>query len=281
MATKAQANRAARRNKTNARGAKAPKRAKRKARTVAAGSCFVLMPFKEPFETYYRAIIEPAVTSAGLMSVRGDSIFRPSPIMADIWQMIQDASVLVAEMTEKNANVFYELGLAHALGKPVILISETITDVPFDLQALRVILYDKNNPEWGEKLRSGITDYLRDTLTDTSSAVPSMFRKVVKSQAPAEPELSARIAALEQQVGSLRSTSFRTIMNVDEIKRMAIPEIEARIRQTRSRAELIDFVAHVLKYRPIPRDILEMILMSLYPMNEVQRVLREAKSAPV
>jgi len=68
------------------------------------GKCFVLMPFKDPFDTYYSSIIRPAVTAARLDPVRGDSLFRPSPIMADIWQMIQDARVLVADLTEKNAN---------------------------------------------------------------------------------------------------------------------------------------------------------------------------------
>jgi len=47
--------------------------------------------------------------------------------------------VLLADLTGKNPNVFYELGLAHALAKPVILIAETLDDIPFDLRALRVI----------------------------------------------------------------------------------------------------------------------------------------------
>jgi hypothetical protein len=80
--------------------------------------------------------------------------------MADIWQMTQDAKVLVAELTEKNANVFYELGLAHAIGKPVVLIADNLTDIPFDLQSLRVIIYDKNDPAWGTELKASITESL-------------------------------------------------------------------------------------------------------------------------
>ena len=114
------------------------KKANKKKRKKSKGTCFVLMPFKEPYDAYFATIIRPAVTAAGLEVVRGDSLFRPSPIMADVWRMIQDAKVLVAELTEKNANVFYELGLAHAVGKPVVLIAETLADVPFDLQSLRV-----------------------------------------------------------------------------------------------------------------------------------------------
>jgi hypothetical protein len=100
---------------------KAPReKKKRKAHKKPIGTCLVLMPFKEPFDTYFLSIIQPGVKSAELEPLRGDSLFRPSPIMADVWQMIQDSKVLVADLTEKNANVFYELGLAHAIGKPVV-----------------------------------------------------------------------------------------------------------------------------------------------------------------
>ena len=133
---------------------------KRKSAKRMLGTCFVLMPFREPFDTYYLSIIKPAVHAARLAAVRGDSLFRPSPIMADIWQMTQDAKVLVAELTEKNANVFYELGLAHAIGKPVVLIADNLTDIPFDLQSLRVIIYDKNDPAWGTELKASITESL-------------------------------------------------------------------------------------------------------------------------
>ncbi len=163
------------------------------------------MPFEEPFDSYYERIIKPGVISAGLEPERGDSLFRPTPIMGDIWKMIQDAKVLVAEMTGKNANVFYELGLAHAIGKPVVLVAETMDDVPFDLQALRVIIYDKDDPAWGNKLRNKIRASLEETLSDPAKSVPPMFRKIVKSQAPKESEISARVSALERSVGSLAS----------------------------------------------------------------------------
>ncbi len=182
---------------------KVAKRKKKKAGKKLSGKCFVLMPFKEPFDTYYKLIIEPAVTKAGLKPQRGDSLFLPTPIMGDIWSMIQDAKVLVAEFTGKNPNVFYELGLGHAIGKPIVLISETMDDVPFDLQALRVILYNKDDPKWGEKLRTDIVAALKATVSEPVKAVPTMFRKKVKSQAPADSDLSVRLLSLERQVASL------------------------------------------------------------------------------
>jgi len=166
-------------------------------------TCFVLMPFTDRFTLYYEEIIKPAITHVGVQPLRGDSLFRPSPIMGDIWQMIQDADVVLAEMTGRNPNVFYELGLSHAIGKPVILLSETIDDVPFDLQSLRVIIYDKNDPSWGDKLRSSITRSLEETLKDSAAAVPAMFRKQVPSQAPEDSEFSMRLSALEGIVAQM------------------------------------------------------------------------------
>jgi hypothetical protein len=64
----------------------------------------------------------------------------------------RSACSVVAELTTKNPNVFYELGLAHALEKPVVLVSSNEGDVPFDLKHIRVIYYDLTDPFWGQKL---------------------------------------------------------------------------------------------------------------------------------
>ena len=113
--------------KTKKKTSKKPAKARQ---PKSKGDCFVMMPFKEPFSTYYEAIFKPAIVKARLKPIRADDLFRPSVIVADLWQMIQGAKLLLAELTTKNANVFYELGLAHAIGKPVILVSETMEDVP-------------------------------------------------------------------------------------------------------------------------------------------------------
>ena len=123
--------------------------------------------------------------------------------------MIQDATVFLAELTTKNANVFYELGLAHAIGKPVVLVSETMGDVPFDLQALRVLGYDKDEPDWGLKLTRRITRSLKETLASPVEAVPGIFRKKVESKAPKQHATVARIEALEQQMKLILSMNHK------------------------------------------------------------------------
>ncbi len=245
---------------------KSARKAKRKkAPKKSIGSCFVLMPFKEPFNTYYNGIIKPGVTAAGLDPLRGDSLFRPSPIMGDIWQMIQDARIIVAEMTGQNANVFYELGLAHAIGKPVVLISETMDDVPFDLQALRVILYDKDNPAWGNKLRTSLTTSLGQTLANPIDSVPPMFRKKVKSQAPAESETSLRMSALERQVASLiDSESIPSPLSNAEA-------LQLRIKKAQSRNEIMHLTLTALK-DGVPPPIIKRALESTLSRSDASRI---------
>lgn len=104
---------------------------------------FVLCPFSEPFNTIFRDHIKPTVESIpGLSCIRADDIYDNRPIIEDIWKCINEARVIISELTGRNPNVFYETGIAHTVGKEVILISQNIDDVPFDLRHLRCITYD-------------------------------------------------------------------------------------------------------------------------------------------
>jgi hypothetical protein len=105
--------------------------------------CFVLMPFTpknltDIYERYVKTVVEQAT---GLTCQRADDFNAPRPIMSDIWTSINTARVIVADLTDQNPNVFYELGLAHCLGKRVILLAQSLEYVPFDLRHIRLIIY--------------------------------------------------------------------------------------------------------------------------------------------
>lgn len=254
-------------SKTNS--AKTAKTKSKKRATKKKGICFVLMPFKDPFDTYYVTIIKPAVIAAGLECQRGDSLFRPSPIMGDIWEMIQKAQVLVAELTEKNANVFYELGLGHAIGKPIVLISETIEDVPFDLRPLRVIFYDKDNPAWGNKLRTDLTSSLQETLQDPAEAVPSMFRKKVKSQAPEETSTETRLSEIERQLISIQEAGYRGQFSRADISvQLILKNFRDRIGKAINRQNAAEITAKVFE-AGIPESIIR---------SDIKRYLRVSET---
>ncbi len=74
--------------------------------------------------------------------------------------------------------MFYELGLAHARGKPAVLLSQTLDDVPFDLRNLRIVIYDRSRPSWGEELRNVISKTLLSTMQAGPDLVlPSFWRR--------------------------------------------------------------------------------------------------------
>lgn len=115
-------------------------------------TCFVIMPFKEPYNTCYREVLQPSLKKVGLRVVRSDEIFHPKAFIQTIWECIIDADIVVAEMTGMNPNVLYELGLCHAIDKTVIMMTQTIDDLPADLRYINCICYDTSHPRWAEKL---------------------------------------------------------------------------------------------------------------------------------
>lgn len=143
-------------------------------------TCFVMMPFGEWQNLYYKEIYIPAIKDAGLEPVRGDELYHTGSVVEQIWDQINKAKLLVADLSGRNPNVFYELGLAHAAIKPVVFTASSIDDVPFDLRHLRVIVYDVREPNWGTKLRQNMTDYLRNAIKEPSKSIPSPFRVIAE-----------------------------------------------------------------------------------------------------
>jgi hypothetical protein len=110
-----------------------------------AFDCFVVIPFREPFMTIYREVIKPLADEAGVTCGHAGEIFGPNRIINDIYSAITFCKVVVAELTGRNPNVFYELGIAHEQEKPVVMLAQDINDVPFDVRDIRTVVY-----EWGE-----------------------------------------------------------------------------------------------------------------------------------
>lgn len=139
-------------------------------------TCFVMMPFGEWFDKYYQDIYVPAIKDAGFEPVRADELFTTGSVVEQIWEQIRKAKVLLADLTGKNANVFYELGLAHADRKPVVFTAGQVEDVPFDLRHLRVIIYEVKEPEWAAALKQSVTDYLKNAMKEPEKSIPHPFR---------------------------------------------------------------------------------------------------------
>lgn len=139
-------------------------------------TCFVMMPFGQWNDIYYKEVYVPAIKEAGFEPIRGDEIFSSGSVVEQIWEQIDKSKVLLADLTGKNPNVFYELGLAHAARKPVVFTSGALDDVPFDLRHLRVIIYDQREPNWNVKLKTSITAYLKSAKSEPDRSIPQPFR---------------------------------------------------------------------------------------------------------
>jgi hypothetical protein len=127
------------------------------------------MPFSAELKPIYENHIKKTVSDLGLRISRADDFFGPGSIIKDIWSAIHGARIVVADCTGRSPNVFYEIGLAHAIGRQTILISQSINDVPFDLHHLRVILYEYTPPgmdAFENTFRTTIRALVRQILPD-------------------------------------------------------------------------------------------------------------------
>jgi len=139
--------------------------------------CFVVMPFSDKdLQVVYEDFIQPTLTTGcSLHCERGDDVFGSNVIMEDIMRSITAADVIVADLTGKNANVFYEVGICHALGKPVLLLSQSSDDVPFDLRHRRVLLYDYS-PRGCKRLEAMLRESMKAMLRDLGSGRVALRR---------------------------------------------------------------------------------------------------------
>lgn len=105
-------------------------------------SCFLVMPFgRAPSDAVHR-VLRQACEAVGLRPLRGDDLFTPTDILDDIWRGITAAHCVIADISGRNPNVMYELGIAHTLAKPVLILAASADDIPIDLATRRVIVYD-------------------------------------------------------------------------------------------------------------------------------------------
>jgi hypothetical protein len=104
---------------------------------------FVIMPFGEPWSPdVYENLFVKGVGSAGFSVVRGDEIPRVGNLDDNVWRSIAQAGVIVADVSVPNPNVYYELGLATALGKPVFVFKQSAVHLPADVGGVHYYAYD-------------------------------------------------------------------------------------------------------------------------------------------
>lgn len=133
--------------------------------------CFVISPIGEPSsddrvrsDRVLKYIIAPAAKDNGLVAVRSDSISAPGIITSQIIRHILNDKMVVADLTDQNANVFYELALRHAFRKPLVQLISNDQRIPFDVQGTRVVKYSLDL-DGASEARDSVARQIRTALS--------------------------------------------------------------------------------------------------------------------
>jgi len=131
-------------------------------------TCFVIAPIGEQdTETRKRSdkvlkhIITPSVEKYGFTAIRADQISEPGIITTQIIQYIVESELVIADLTERNPNVFYELAIRHAIKKPLIQLIKKSEQIPFDVAAKRIIHFDIQDLDSVEQAKQEIENQIK------------------------------------------------------------------------------------------------------------------------
>lgn len=112
---------------------------------VQLPKAFVVMQFSEEFNVMYTEIIKPICEQYGYDVVRADDMYTNTMLIEDITLAIKESSLIIADITPDNPNVYYEVGYAHALNKPTIMLCDRQrAKLPFDISGMRTVFYDNS-----------------------------------------------------------------------------------------------------------------------------------------
>jgi hypothetical protein len=146
---------------------------------TAPRNCFVIMPFRAELNYFYLYLQHYLQTKHGLHVERGDHRILTKPLLEKIRDQILQADVIIADITYRNPNVFYELGLAHAAETPVILITQDdIKDAPTDVRHLEFIVYDLGRH--GEFLAK-LDNAIHNVFVENYKSLYALATKLLKS----------------------------------------------------------------------------------------------------
>jgi hypothetical protein len=135
---------------------------------------FVAMPFKSDYDKVYSSI-KAAADMAGMDAQRIDKELFAGSIISHIISSLESADFVVAEVSENNGNVYYEIGLAHCQKKPVVLLATDLDALRFDLRDHRVIRYDAKDPTSFEKPLAQTLSTLRNDKLDAHASLENRY----------------------------------------------------------------------------------------------------------
>lgn len=125
---------------------------------------FILMPFQDRFNDIYTYGIKATCEKLNIKCERADEVIYTRDILRKIYECIRRADLIIADLTTRNPNVFYEVGYAHALRKTVILLASSARNIPFDLRGDPVVVYGKVKGSEIKTLSSRLEEILNEIV---------------------------------------------------------------------------------------------------------------------
>ncbi len=184
---------------------------------------FVLMPFGNEFNDIYRIGIQETANKHGVVAERVDEQIYTESILERIYRQIDAADFIIADMTGKNPNVFYEVGYAHAKEKICTLITQEANDIPFDLKHHRHLVYNGSITDLQRMLGEDI-DWVKSELERRKTVT---FEVNVKAQ-----------NELLTMSEFARTGTFELVIDIHNRTEKRSPEIDAIYLNTSERWEI-------------------------------------------
>lgn len=184
-------------------------------------ACFVISPIGDPesatrerADRVFEYVIQEALEDFDYTPVRSDKIAEPGIITNDVIEYIVESPLVIADLTDRNANVFYELAIRHAYEKPAIQIIEEGQEIPFDLASTRTIVFDHLDVMSVSEAKEEIIKQVKSIESSSEPnenpiTVAENIRNLKQSSDPEEQSM----AELMQNINDLR-TNVKSIKSV-------------------------------------------------------------------
>lgn len=182
---------------------------------------FVLMPFSKEFDDIYKLGIKETCSEMDTYCERVDEQYYEGSMLERIYNQIIHCDYVIADMSLKNPNVFYEVGYAHALNKKVILITQDGEDIPFDMKHFFHIIYNKNNIiDLKNNLKNRLKWYIEyDNINKTEYCNLDFLLNGVKLEKDKEVDILIDVKAKQQSYDNViryeAHLSFTIVNNMD------------------------------------------------------------------
>lgn len=172
-------------------------------------TCFVICPIgkqgdpkRKRSDDLLKHIITPVMKELGIVTERSDKLAQPGNIPTQIIARLYEADLVIADLTEQNANVFYELAIRHALRKPVIHMKGDGEDIPFDIHQYRTIRYDTTDYDLLEPVKEELKKQAENQLKEPGNIINPFtealsFVKLKESSEPSEKMMADLISKVD------------------------------------------------------------------------------------